>query len=259
MNHPTAVLLDKDGVLIDFHRRWAPVAIARARLVAERIPGLSSQNVATWLGLGPDGLLGPGPMAHLGREAIARELENWLRSQIPGDGDWQTLVREAFEEADGHLGPVVARPGALDCLERWKRAGVCLVVVTSDRTDRAIHDLENVGMAPYLDLILGADRVARGKPFPDLALQAARQTGLSLARSWLVGDTREDLEMGREAGAGWLIGLTGGGEPASVARPMGRPRPGWLDRSGLQLSADLRAFTAPWMSCRLMDTSIRDA
>ena len=57
---------------------------------------------------------------------------------------------------------------------------------------------------------MGADRVARGKPHPDLALAGAQWAGVPCHRTWLVGDTREDLIMGHQAGVARRIGMTGG-------------------------------------------------
>lgn len=223
MTPPALVLLDKDGVLIDLHARWGPVAAARARLVAERIPGLLASRVASWLGLSPEGQLGPGPMAHLGRDAIIREMVRWLETGGFGGESWRPTLEAAFREADTQAGPAVARPGVHDQLSTWRRAGIRLVVVTSDRTGHARHDLDRVGLLPLLDGVLGADRVDRGKPFPDLALAGARLVDEACDRAWLLGDTREDMAMAREAGVSHVIGLTGGACSREELSP-------WADR-----------------------------
>ena len=43
------------------------------------------------------------------------------------------------------------------------------------------------------------------KPGPGMLLQAARDLGLDLARSWTVGDQMSDVEAGRGAGVGTLV------------------------------------------------------
>jgi len=45
----------------------------------------------------------------------------------------------------------------------------------------------------------------RRKPGPGMFLEAARDLGLDLARSWTVGDTMTDIEAGRAAGVGTLV------------------------------------------------------
>lgn len=49
------------------------------------------------------------------------------------------------------------------------------------------------------------------KPAPGLAEQAAREHGLDLLRSYVVGDRRTDLEMARRIGAKGILVLTGYG------------------------------------------------
>ncbi len=56
------------------------------------------------------------------------------------------------------------------------------------------------------------------KPEPGLILEAARRLGLDLARSWVVGDDRRDLEAGRRAGVpGRVLVLTGKGVQTRAA------------------------------------------
>ncbi len=53
------------------------------------------------------------------------------------------------------------------------------------------------------------------KPRPGLLEQAAREHGIDLAASVVVGDTRRDLEAARAAGAGAILVLTGKGAATS--------------------------------------------
>jgi len=64
------------------------------------------------------------------------------------------------------------------------------------------------------------------KPRPGLLLQAARDLSLDLARSYVVGDRFQDVEMARRAGARAVLVLTGYGKgelefvgPASPVKP----------------------------------------
>ncbi len=64
------------------------------------------------------------------------------------------------------------------------------------------------------------------KPRPGLLLQAARELGLDLAASWLIGDRLLDIETAQAAGAGSVLVLTGYGRgeldyvlPTSAVRP----------------------------------------
>ena len=73
----------------------------------------------------------------------------------------------------------------------------------------------------------------RRKPGPDMLLEGAREHGLDLARSYMVGDNWTDVECGRRAGvAATVLVLTGKGREQS-----GRCRPDHV-AAGLTQAAD---------------------
>ncbi|CAN5440443.1 phosphonatase-like hydrolase [soil metagenome] len=62
-----------------------------------------------------------------------------------------------------------------------------------------------------IDASVTSDEVERGRPFPDLIFEAMKRTGvLDSAKVAKVGDTSFDLQEGRSAGCGWVIGITTG-------------------------------------------------
>lgn len=52
----------------------------------------------------------------------------------------------------------------------------------------------------------------RRKPAPGMLLEAARDLGLDLSRSWMIGDKAADMEAGRRAGVRAILVQTGEGE-----------------------------------------------
>ncbi|MDF1553195.1 MAG: HAD family hydrolase [Deferrisomatales bacterium] len=70
-------------------------------------------------------------------------------------------------------------------------------------------DLEGIYACPHHPEITGPC-VCR-KPAPGLVLRAAREHGVDLARSWVVGDKPADLELGRRAGCRTALVRTGYG------------------------------------------------
>jgi D-glycero-D-manno-heptose 1,7-bisphosphate phosphatase len=56
----------------------------------------------------------------------------------------------------------------------------------------------------------------RRKPNPGMLLEAARDLGLDLARSWMIGDRAGDLEAGRRAGCRTILVRTGEGARADT-------------------------------------------
>ncbi|MFO1268300.1 MAG: HAD hydrolase-like protein [Rubrivivax sp.] len=59
------------------------------------------------------------------------------------------------------------------------------------------------------------------KPALGLLHEAAALHGIDLARSWMVGDTLDDVEAGRRAGCNAVLVETGGGGGGGGGRPNG--------------------------------------
>ncbi|MBS0657811.1 MAG: HAD family hydrolase [Verrucomicrobia bacterium] len=138
-----------------------------------------------------------------------------------------TIIEDANYLAD----PVGVRliPGALDALRQLAGAGFALIVVTNQsgigRGYFAESDYHRVAarMTELLDpgLILATyfcpdhpgQPSTRRKPAPGMLLEAAAEHGLELARSFMIGDRRGDIEAGRAAGcAASILVRTGIGE-----------------------------------------------
>jgi len=104
-------------------------------------------------------------------------------------------------------------PGVPEALAALRKGGFRLVVVTNQpdvargTTARAVVDAMNERLESTLplDLILtcfhdGTDQCECRKPKPGLILDAARQLGIDLPASFMVGDRWRDVEAGRQAG-----------------------------------------------------------
>lgn len=104
-------------------------------------------------------------------------------------------------------------PGVIEATRELKSAGWRLVVVTNQpdvatgKLDRAVLDamherlrrelpLDDIRVCCHVD----ADACACRKPKPGLLLDAARELGLSLAESFMVGDRWRDVSAGKAAG-----------------------------------------------------------
>ncbi len=104
-------------------------------------------------------------------------------------------------------------PGVAEACRRLHDAGLLLVMVTNQpdvargRVDRAAVDavndglrralgLDDVRVCPHDD----ADGCRCRKPAPGMLLDAAREAGVDLAASVMVGDRWRDIEAGRSAG-----------------------------------------------------------
>jgi len=122
-------------------------------------------------------------------------------------------------------------PEALASMERLKRAGFLLVVVTNQPdvgaglVSAAVVEAMHEKMARELPtdaikacLHTKADNCPCRKPKPGMLLEAASELGIDMAQSFMVGDRSVDVDAGRAAGCATVfIDLGYVGEPTPLA------------------------------------------
>lgn len=135
-------------------------------------------------------------------------------------------------EDPGYIGrpeQVKLLPGVVEGLSELRRLGFALVVVSNQSgVARGYFGEEQVeavnaaiaaklGPEARIDRFLFCPHLPEGivpeysfacecrKPKPGMILQAARELGIDLARSYLVGDSERDLAAGRAAGVGTVL------------------------------------------------------
>jgi phosphonatase-like hydrolase len=112
--------------------------------------------------------------------------------------------------------------GASEILGQLRRAGLKLVLDTGFSRDIVDTILKRLGWAgkDLLDATVASNEVSRGRPHPDLVFQAMELTGVTDAcRVAKVGDTPSDLQEGRAAGCGLVIGVTNGSHTREQLAP----------------------------------------
>lgn len=135
-----------------------------------------------------------------------------------GGADVETRTDTIFADFRTHLsnlfrsGGVKPVTGAAETFA-WLR-GQGIKVALNTGFDRVITELivDAVGWnSGVVDTIVCGDDVLRGRPAPDLILEAMRRTGVADARRVMcVGDTALDLQAGTNAGAGQVVGVLSG-------------------------------------------------
>ncbi len=211
-----AILLDKDGVLVDFHRTWKP-AIKRAAARVARLAVDTEPEAG-------DGMLAARLLAAVGHDASS---DTFLPGSIWAAGTQEELfdawaaalpgvAREAIAaEVTAELSaaePLAPVPlGALQrALEEARNAGWKLAVVTNDLSESARTTARRHGYEHLLEAIVGSDMVQRPKPWPDLVHHAAARLALPPACMVVIGDNVHDGKMARAAGCAAFIGVTSG-------------------------------------------------
>jgi len=125
----------------------------------------------------------------------------------------RAVVRAGRPYPPRELEEVEIVPGVPEALQRLRDAGFDLIVVTNQpdvaRGTTSLAAVERINV--YLRSTLGLDTIltcvhddvdgcACRKPRPGFLLQMSQERGLSLARSFMVGDRWRDIETGRNAG-----------------------------------------------------------
>jgi HAD superfamily hydrolase (TIGR01509 family) len=174
-----AVVFDLDGVIVDSEHVWDEV---REQLARERggrwhdgaqadMMGMSSTEWAAYM---HDVIGLPEPPGEINAEVVDRLLARY-REQLP-------LI-----------------DGAVDAVQRL--AGRFKLGVASS-SNRPIIDavLEAAGIAELFDATVSSEEVARGKPAPDVYLEAARRLGVEPSHAAAVEDSSNGLRSAHAAG-----------------------------------------------------------
>ncbi len=125
------------------------------------------------------------------------------------------VLREGRPHPPGGVEEFRLLPGVAGGCARLKAAGYALVVVTNQpdvgrgtqtrAAVEAIHArLRDLLPAARIEVSYDSGREDPPSPFrkpaPGMVLRAARELGLDLARSWMVGDSWRDIDCGKNAG-----------------------------------------------------------
>jgi beta-phosphoglucomutase len=119
------------------------------------------------------------------------------------DPEWIAAVSNAKERTyrrllrEKGLEPL---PGAVEWLERLRAAGWRQALASSAPVENIDAVREVLSLDLWLDVVVSADEVGRGKPDPAIFLEAARRLGLQPRRCVVVEDAPAGLEGARRAG-----------------------------------------------------------
>jgi len=178
---PQAVIFDMDGLLLDTEvlaaRAWDEAAAAHGatfdRDLALRLVG---RNFRDCIGL---------VRAH-------------YDADYPVDavlGCWHATY-DAIVARDG----VKVKRGAHELLEWLDAQGIPRAVATSTRRERAAEKLRDAGLLARMHALVGGNEIARGKPAPDIYLEAARRLGVTAGACCVLEDSEPGVRGALAAG-----------------------------------------------------------
>ena len=177
-----AAIFDMDGLMLDteplWARGWEPV-----------LRGLGMADIPVGL---PDELRGAGPAArqevfdrHFGRGAIDQAVV------------WERLCARILEACrDG----APRKAGLVELLDYLRERDMPLAVASSSTRPMIERQLAAAGVGSYFDVVLSGEEVARGKPAPDVFLEAARRLDVTPASSLVLEDSKNGVLAGAAGG-----------------------------------------------------------
>ena len=174
-----AVIFDMDGVLIDSEQVWDA---AREQLTRERggrwheraqleMMGMSSLEWSRYM----HDEIGLSDSPEEISAEVVRRLEALYREQLP------------------------AMPGAHEAVERLA-ARWPLALASSSNRELIVLALELLGVADRFQAAVSSEEVGRGKPAPDVYLEAARRLGVDPTRATAVEDSHNGIRSAKAAG-----------------------------------------------------------
>lgn len=187
MAHPTLVIFDCDGVLIDSE-------LIACRVDAEYLTEIGFPTTAEFI---QENFVGVS--ARVMFERLERDHGRKLPADFPAL--LQTRLNAAFDDE------LEAIAGVADMLPAL---GVRTCVASSSQPERLRHTLGVTGLWSHFDPhVFSASMVRNGKPAPDLFLYAADKMGARPQDCVVVEDSRAGVAAGRAAGMR-VLGFTGG-------------------------------------------------
>ncbi len=115
------------------------------------------------------------------------------------------LPKEKWQKADElwvhHYGEQIAQPvaGAQKTINELKRKSYRLGVVSSGTECRVVREINELGLEGVFEIVICNEQMTNNKPHPEGLETALRSLGCRREHSAYVGDSPEDVEMGKRA------------------------------------------------------------
>jgi len=203
--HYQAVLFDLDGTLVDSIHDIA--AAANHMLVELGYDALPTSQITSFVGRGVDALIWQCLLEKIDDSAPDPEQYQQARTVFAKH------YHKQLEQAETPIFEQVI-PG----LDAFRDAGCKLAVVTNKPIDYTHMILEQTGLAPYFQVVIGGDSCEEKKPHPLPLLFACAQLDVTPEHSLMIGDSINDVAAANDAQIDVLVLPYGynQGEPTSA-------------------------------------------
>lgn len=218
MNGPSnrfkAVLFDKDGTLFAFAETWANFCDR----VFDALAGKDEpRKDALAAACGYDRANRHFKTGSLIVNGTADEVcAAWL-AHLPGRtlAQLETVSRDILNDL-----PLVPTCDLPTVLGHLRQMGLFLGVATNDYEAGALGHLRQAEALSLFDFVCGSDSGYGAKPGPGMVHGFCDAVGIEPHELVLVGDSRHDMECGKNAGAGLLVGVLTGPADADHLAPL---------------------------------------
>ena len=173
-------LFDLDGTLVDTRRDLAEAVNHVLQLHARPVADLAT--VVSWVGDGLDDLMKRA--FHTDESEFVNDLVDEFRSHYMAHCTDFSYVYE----------------GCSETLTSLQERGSHLSVLTNKSQDLSLEILERLGILQFFDHVVGSSDADLRKPNPSNLLSLVRDIGTSKERTLMVGDSRNDILVARNAG-----------------------------------------------------------
>ena len=180
-----AVMIDLDGTLLDTIPDLA--AAGQRMLAALHLPARSQDEIRSFIGKGIPNLVQRCLPPGTGGARIEAQQAEAL-----------ALFQDFYSEESGRRTTIY--PGVLEGLERFRALRLHLACVTNKAARFTVPLLEHMDLAPYFELVVSGDTLARKKPDPMQLAHICAEFALAPAEVLLIGDSANDVLAAHAAG-----------------------------------------------------------
>ncbi len=211
------ILFDKDGTLIESDGTWVPFYSK----ILQRMKNCSVDEADALMKLaGYDPVTQSMRSGSIMAGGTTRQLVDiWWREHSREEQDeiLQVIDATPHDVENVVVKPICETPALL---QKLGAMGLRLGIATNDSKRSAERHMEFLGVAGFLDVVIGSDCVARAKPAGDMIRHFSKFTGLAPHEIIMIGDNHHDIEEARQGGAGLAVAVLSGNGTADDLQPI---------------------------------------
>ena len=131
-------------------------------------------------------------------ELIGRNIENtyeYLKETYGNDYPCVALRQRAIalRQAYYQNHDIEVKEGLYDLLEYLKKQNIKMAVASSTKTEKVISNLNKIKVIDYFDYIVGGDQEPKGKPAPDIFLNACAGLQIKPSEALVLEDSKNGI------------------------------------------------------------------